>query len=433
MTYQETLDYLFVQVPMFQNLGAGAYKAGLETTLTLAEHWGNPHRKLTTIHVGGTNGKGSTASTISAILQSAGYKVGLYTSPHLVDFRERIRINGEQVPKEFVIQFVEDYLSQKDLTALRPSFFELSTIMAFTWFAKQNVDIAVIEVGLGGRLDCTNIITPLLSIITNISLDHMALLGDTEAKIAEEKAGIIKKGVPVVIGSAQGEVLKVFKDKASEAGSVLTLASETKGYHGATIHSDGIDYIGTKWGDIRGELSGDCQLENTSTVLAALEYITPHFPKIDAVAVREGFGNVCRLTGLAGRWMELQHSPVRVLCDTGHNIGGWRLLGPTLSKIAEDSDLHMVIGFVNDKDVTAIMDMMPRKARYYFATPSVARGRDAASTAATAAKAGIQGKAYETVAAAYAAARSASKAGDTIFVGGSTFVVADLITCTNTF
>lgn len=433
MTYQETLDYLFVQVPMFQNLGAGAYKPGLETTLLLADRWGNPHKQLTTIHVGGTNGKGSTASTLSAILQSAGYKVGLYTSPHLVDFRERIRVNGEPVPKEYVVRFVEKYLSQKDLTELHPTFFELSTIMAFAWFAEQKVDVAVIEVGLGGRLDCTNIISPIVSVITNISLDHMALLGDTEAKIAAEKAGIIKEGVPVIIGSAEGEVLKVFEDKASETGSALTLASADKGYQTAIMHNDGIDYIGTEWGDIRGELCGDCQRENAATVLAALKHITPHFPKIDAEAVKQGFANVCRFTGLAGRWTELQSIPVRILCDTGHNIGGWRWLGPALEKISTDSNLHMVIGFVNDKDVTAIMGKMPRNARYYFATPSVARGRDAASTAQTAAEAGLHGDTYETVAAAFAAAESASKAGDTIFVGGSTFVVADLLTCRDTF
>jgi len=433
MTYQETLDYLFVQVPMFQNLGAGAYKPGLDTTLRLAAHRGNPHLNLKTIHVGGTNGKGSTASTISAILQSAGYKVGLYTSPHLVDFRERIRINGEPVSKEFVTRFIADYMEHKELVDLHPTFFELTTIMAFSWFAEQKVDVAVIEVGLGGRLDCTNIISPLLSVITNISLDHMALLGDTEAKIATEKAGIIKAGIPVVIGSAEGEVLKVFEDKADEVGAKLILASECKEYKEAISHYDGIDYLDTKWGDIHGELSGECQRENAATVLATIDLLVPHLPKIDSEAVRHGFANVCKLTGLAGRWMELRHSPVRVICDTGHNIGGWRWLGPTLAGIAEQGTLHMVIGFVNDKDVSAIMNQMPRKARYYFATPSVARGRDALSTAQTAREAGLEGEVYETVAAAFAAAESASKAGDTIFVGGSTFVVADLITCIDTF
>ena len=305
MTYKETIDYLFAQVPMFQNLGAGAYKPGLETTLKLAEHWQNPHERLTTIHVGGTNGKGSTASTLSAILQAAGYKVGLYTSPHLVDFRERIRINGEPVPEQFVVRFVDEYISNNDLVNLHPTFFELTTIMAFAWFAEQKVDVAVIEVGLGGRLDCTNIITPILSIITNISLDHMALLGATEAKIAVEKAGIIKNGVPVIIGSAEGDVLKVFEDKAAETGSSLTLASADKVYQDAVVHKDSIEYKGTRWGDIRGELCGDCQRENAKTVLSALNHIVTRFPDIDASAVKQGFANVCKLTGLTGRWTEL--------------------------------------------------------------------------------------------------------------------------------
>ncbi len=428
MTYQETLDYLFVQVPMFQNLGAGAYKPGLETTLKLASHWGDPHKSLKCIHVGGTNGKGSTASTIAAILQSAGYKTGLYTSPHLVDFRERIRVDGEPVSKEFVVDFVSEYLATPSLTALHPTFFELTTVMALAWFVKEKVDVAVIEVGLGGRLDCTNIITPLLSVITNISLDHMALLGDTEAKIAAEKAGIIKAGIPVVIGSAEGDVLDVFEKKASSVGAPLVVASKQREYTEARVHDDGIDYIGTAWGDLRGELCGDCQRENAATVLSALRFIEPHFSKIDKEAVTQGFGQVCKLTGLAGRWMELSHSPVRVLCDTGHNIGGWRWLGPSLSKISETGTLHMVLGFVNDKDVNAIMDQMPRNAHYYFAKPSVARGRAAISTAETAAQHGLKGEVYETVAEAYKAAMEAAGEGDTVFVGGSTFVVADLMT-----
>ena len=225
MTYQETLDYLFVQVPMFQNLGAGAYKPGLDTTLKLAAHFGNPHRELTCIHVGGTNGKGSTASTLAAVLQAAGYRVGLYTSPHLMDFRERIRVDGETVSKEFVVDFVAEYLASPALTALSPTFFELTTIMAFSWFASRNVDVAVIEVGLGGRLDCTNIITPVLSVITNISLDHTALLGDSEELIASEKAGIIKPGIPVVIGAAEGGVRRVFEEKAASVSAPIIFAA----------------------------------------------------------------------------------------------------------------------------------------------------------------------------------------------------------------
>lgn len=427
MNYQETLDYIYAQVPMFQNLGAGAYKPGLQTTLTLAEHWGNPHKQLTCIHIAGTNGKGSTASTIAAILHAAGYKVGLYTSPHLIDFRERIRVDGTPVSKDFVVDFVADYLADEELKALHPTFFELTTIMAFRWFADQNVDVAVIEVGLGGRLDCTNIITPILSVITNISLDHTAILGNTEAEIAAEKAGIIKPGVPVVIGNAEGEVLEVFKSKASQTESTICVASLEKPYKSAEITDDGIIYTGTRWGDFKGELCGDCQRENAATVLCALQFITPHFPKIDSEAVTTGFGNVCSLSGLAGRWMELCHTPVRVICDTGHNIGGWRWLGPALKKIAGSGTLHIVIGFVNDKDVTAIMQQMPQTATYYFATPSVQRGRASESTAETALACGLTGKAYKSVAEAFEAAQMAARDGDTIFVGGSTFVVADLL------
>lgn len=427
MTYQETLDYLFVQVPMFQNLGAGAYKPGLDTTLKLAAHFGNPHRELTCIHVGGTNGKGSTASTLAAVLQAAGYKVGLYTSPHLMDFRERIRVDGETVSKEFVVDFVAEYLANPALTALSPTFFELTTIMAFSWFASRNVDVAVIEVGLGGRLDCTNIITPVLSVITNISLDHTALLGDSEELIASEKAGIIKPGIPVVIGAAEGGVRRVFEEKAASVSAPIIFAANQNLYDQAIINNNGIDYKGTEWGDFKGELCGDCQRENAATVLASLDILKKHFPATNSAAVAKGFGHVCELTGLAGRWMEICHSPARVLCDTGHNIGGWRWLGPALTRLATSGTLHMVLGFVNDKDVTAIMGQMPHHARYYFATPSVARGREASSTAETAKAQGLEGSAYQSVADAFAAAKSQAVEGDTIFVGGSTFVVADLL------
>lgn len=429
MDYKETLDYLYGQVPMFQNLGAGAYKPGLDTTEALSRHWGDPHKRLrATIHVGGTNGKGSTAHTLAAILQSAGYKTGLYTSPHLVDFRERIRIDGTPIAEEAVTRFVEEYMAEPSLTALHPTFFELTTIMALDWFARKDVDVAVIEVGLGGRLDCTNIITPVVSVITNISLDHTALLGHTEPEIAVEKAGIIKAGVPAVIGNAAGEVRKVFADKAAAVGAPLTVASEHR-YFTEAVHNDTrIEYRGTAWGDIEGELCGECQTENTSTILAALEVLKDSFPGIDAAAVRRGFGSVCELTGLSGRWMTVEESPVRIICDTGHNIGGWRWLGKTLRDIAAHSRLHMVLGFVNDKDVDAIMQQMPTGASYHFATPSVKRGRPAAETAAAAAAHGLHGSCHDTVADAVAAARASAAEGDTIFVGGSTFVVADLLT-----
>lgn len=432
MDYKETLEYLYSQVPMFQNSGAGAYKPGLDTTLTLAKAWGNPHQGLRCIHVGGTNGKGSTTHTIAAVLQSAGYKVGLYTSPHLVDFRERIRVNGEPISREFVMDFIERFRADSSLTALQPTFFELTTIMAFAWFRLQNVDYAVIEVGLGGRLDCTNIISPMICAITNISLDHTALLGNTEEAIAREKAGIIKPGVPVVIGSVQGVVRKVFEDKAKEVGAPIIFAEDTHIFKTALQHNNNIEYSGTPYGDISGELTGDCQPENTATVLNVLQ--AAKIPGINDAAVKNGFANVCSLTGLMGRWMHIKGLPCEVICDTGHNIGGWRHLGPSLKRIAAHKDLKMVIGFVNDKDVNAIMEQMPADADYYFATPSVARGRDSESTMEIAEEHALYGEAFHDVASAFEAALDDIDEEYTdaaIFVGGSTFIVADLLTYLN--
>lgn len=413
---------------MFQNLGAGAYKPGLDTTRRLLEYWGNPHLKLNKcIHIAGTNGKGSTAHTTAAILQSAGYRTALYTSPHLLDFRERIRIDGIPVSKEFVVDFVEDYLQNPELVALHPTFFELSTVMAFKYFAESNVDAAVIEVGLGGRLDCTNVITPLVSVITNISLDHKALLGNTEPEIAREKAGIIKQRIPAVVGHAAGDVRRVFEEKAASINAPIVFAEDSPAFIQANLERDGIEYIGTSYGNIYGELSGECQKENTNTILHVLDVIKPYFLEIESDSVKRGFAEVCELTGLMGRWMQKTVDGVRVICDTGHNIGGWEHLGPSLSDLSEQSGLHMVLGFVNDKDINAIVNCFPRKAKYYFCCPSVKRGRAATETSAVAADHGIQGFAYETVEDAYRAAMGNACPGDTVFVGGSTFVVADYL------
>lgn len=423
--YADTLDELYNDYAAFHKIGAGAYAPGLGTTLTLADALGNPHKRFKTIHVGGTNGKGSTAHTLAAVLQRAGYKVGLYTSPHILDFRERIRIDGEMIGKAEVVDFVGRLKGVQG--QLHPSFFEATTLMAFDAFARAGVDIAVIEVGLGGRLDSTNIIEPLLSVITNISLDHTALLGDTEEAIAAEKAGIVKPGVPVVIGNAEGEVRKVFERRAAETDSEIFFAKEQNAYAEAIHSANGIEYRGTAWADIRGELCGDCQAENAATILTALRVLQGSLGPIPAAAVREGFAAVCALTGLAGRWMNVPGQGVKVLCDTGHNIGGWRYLAPGLERLAQNGALHVVLGFVNDKDVDAIMALLPRQAHYYFATPSVERARPAASTASIAAAHGIAGIAYDDVASAFTAARQAARSEDTIFVGGSTFVVADLL------
>ncbi len=432
MNYSEAIEWLYEQVPMFQNLGAGAYKPGLDSTIALAKEAGNPQNEFPTIHIAGTNGKGSTAHTIAAILQSAGYKVGLYTSPHLVDFRERIRVDGEKIDPEFVAGWIRRICRLYPDAGATFSFFELTTIMAFCYFAWQKVDVAVIETGLGGRLDSTNIITPVLSVITNISKDHTAQLGNTLTEIAREKAGIIKPGVPVVIGRAEGEVRDVFVRAAAENNSPIVFASEVRPGFEGNVSGEMMHYADGRWGAFDGALTGACQSENAATVLAAVDMIADRFPAIDAAAVAAGFADVCRLTGLMGRWMWLPDAPVPTVCDTGHNEGGWQWLGPQLARLADERNLRIVAGFVNDKDIASILSLMPANATYYFATPSVKRGLDSRQTAAVAASLGHPGCAYATVADAYRAALADSNpATDTIFVGGSTFIVADLLALRN--
>lgn len=418
--YQQTIDWLFSQVTMFQNVGAAAYKPGLEGVKTLCDAFGNPHKSIKTIHVGGTNGKGSVSSLIASVLQEAGLKVGLFTSPHLIDFRERIRINGEMISESAVVDFIERYRAKQ--LDYQPSFFELTTVMAFDWFASNDVDISVIEVGLGGRLDSTNVITPRLSIITNISLDHTALLGNTHEAIAREKSGIIKQGVPVIIGHAEGSVAKVFVEKAASLDAPIRFADRNLHWSEIERNDNVIAYRNTPWGDIISPLTGDCQLENAATVFAALDELGV----TDIEAVKRGFSNVIKNTGLRGRWTILSANP-RIICDTGHNPGGWSWLGGQLQRISDSGPLYIVAGFVNDKDVNSILSHMPKNATYYWATPSVARGRDAALTRRDAAGAGLKGNAYDSVAEAFNAAKEAASCDATIFIGGSTFVVADFL------
>lgn len=422
LTYDNAIDFLYTQIPMFQRMGANAYKPGLDTSIALDKAFGNPHSRFPSIHIAGTNGKGSTAHTLAAILQSAGYKVGLYTSPHLVDFRERIRINGEMISHSAVVDFVNRYRTlQLDC---QPSFFELTMTMAFEYFAKEKIDIAVIETGLGGRLDSTNIISPILSIITNISFDHTAFLGDTLTAIASEKAGIIKRNTPVVVGEASGDVKQIFFDKSTEMNSPIKFADENKAFSSAELTPDGYLYHNTPFGNITGELTGECQQKNTATILSAIEQLRLIGWEITPDAVKQGFANVCNLTGLAGRWMELQQSP-RVVCDTGHNVGGWEYLSRQLSQV--EGKLHMVIGFVNDKDISHILDLMPHNAKYYFTRAEIPRALSADEVKAIALAKGLKGEAYATVAEAYQKAIVSASATDTIFIGGSTFVVADLL------
>lgn len=424
MTYEETITYLYNSAPLFQNVGGDAYKEGLETTLTLDKHFGHPHRKFRTIHVAGTNGKGSCSHTLAAILQSAGYKVGLYTSPHLVDFRERIRVNGEMIPRQRVIDFVEQHRSFFE--PLHPSFFELTTAMAFNYFAEQNVDVAVIEVGLGGRLDCTNIIRPDLCVITNISFDHIQFLGDTLAKIAAEKAGIIKPGIPVVIGETTPETKPVFMETAQKQGAPIHFAEEEQ-LVVSHLPQNGKNYYWTRdYPHLEGELGGLCQVYNTNTLMSAIRVLTSIGYKIEEEHVRRGFANVCALTGLMGRWQKIQESPA-AFCDTGHNKAGIELILKQLS-IQKYHHLHIVIGMVNDKDIRGVLDMLPRNATYYFTKASVSRALNEREVQRLAKEvAGLEGNTYPNVKEAFEAANANAQKDDFIFVGGSTFVVADLL------
>lgn len=426
MNYSEAIDFLYNSLPMFQNIGAGAYKPGLEGVSALSAAFGNPHRQLRCIHVAGTNGKGSTSSLIAASLTASGHRTGLYTSPHLLDFRERIRIDGQMITEEEVTDFVERYRAMSP--GLKPSFFELTTVMAFEWFARQEVDYAVIEVGLGGRLDSTNIITPLISVITNISLDHTALLGDTLPQIASEKAGIIKPGVPVIIGEAEGEVRQVFEQKARSCSAPVTFVSDSLPYVSISHRRGAIDYFPTPFGDsLSCTLTGDCQPVNAATAMTALRQLRDDLGvELTDEGVARGFSEVTTLSGLAGRWMKVSDSPLTI-CDTGHNTGGWSYLSRQLAELAAERPLHMVIGFVSDKDVSGILRMMPRNARYYITRASVDRAMAADQLAAKAADAGLQGSVYPTVAEAYSAAARGAGAAGAVFVGGSTFVVADLL------
>jgi len=428
MTYQETINYLFMSAPLFQNVGGDAYKEGLYNTHQLDEHFGHPHQHYKTIHVAGTNGKGSCSHTLAAILQASGLKVGLFTSPHLVDFRERIRVNGEMLSEQYVIDFVEQH--RNFFEPLHPSFFELTTAMAFKYFAEQHVDVAVIEVGLGGRLDCTNIISPEVCIITNISFDHVMFLGDTLAKIASEKAGIIKTEIPVVVGETVKETKPVFEIKAKEMKAPIFFAEEEKE---VIMHrfskKGGINYQTEKYGKVYGELGGYCQQKNTSTILCAISRLKEKGFTLSDEHIREGFSHVCEMTGLMGRWQTLRTNP-KVVCDTGHNAGGFRWITRQLNNV--HAPMRIVFGMVNDKDISGVLSMMPRHATYYFCQASVKRALPHEEIKLKAKTYGLMGKSYPTVAQAYRAALNDAHKDDFIYVGGSSFVVADLLSMKET-
>ncbi|MBR4389330.1 MAG: bifunctional folylpolyglutamate synthase/dihydrofolate synthase [Prevotella sp.] len=433
MSYKETIDYLFKSTPVFEKVGAVAYKPGLDTTLALDKHLGCPHRSFKTIHVAGTNGKGSVSHTLAAILQAAGHRVGLFTSPHLVDFRERIRVNGEMISEQEVVDFVA--LHRSFFEPLHPSFFELTTAMAFWYFEKQEVDIAVVEVGLGGRLDSTNIITPILSIITNISFDHTQFLGHTLEMIATEKAGIIKEGVPVVIGEANENTRPVFARTAFERRAPIIFAEDDKIVVGNLAKdSDSPSYVvdlyindGKRHGKNRVayELRGYYQEKNANTVLWACEKLRQDGWIKGLEEIRKGFAHVCEMTGLVGRWQQLRKQPT-VICDTGHNVGGWEYLSAQLKR-QDCRTMRIVFGMVDDKDIDTVLGMLPTDAVYYFTQATTHRAIPSTIVAEKAANHGLDGKPFATVADAYQAALADAGTDDFIFVGGSSYVVADLL------
>lgn len=412
---------------MFERVGAVAYKEGLYNSEELDRHFDHPHRKFKTIHIAGTNGKGSCSHTIAAILQAAGLKVGLYTSPHLVDFRERIKINGKCISKDSVVRFIEE---ERDFfEPLHPSFFELTTALAFKYFAEQKVDVAVIEVGLGGRLDCTNIITPVLSVITNISFDHTQFLGNTLAKIAGEKAGIIKEGVPVVIGEANDETRPVFTQKAKEQGCSIIFAEDVPQVVASYLQENGgISYNTVSFGEIHGELSGIYQEKNANTVLCAMKLLMENsvFPALNEASVKTGFANVVEETGLLGRWQTLHLHPA-VICDTGHNVGGWQYLCKQL-QMQKCRKMRIVFGMVDDKDVNTVVGMLPKSAIYYFTKASTKRAISETDIMKLGVESGLEGRCFKDVPAAYNQALEDSSENDFIFVGGSSYIVADLLT-----
>lgn len=440
MNYTETLDFLYTKLPMFSRQGASAIKKDLTNTLLLCEALDNPHKKFKTVHVAGTNGKGSVSHMLAAILQTAGYKTGLYTSPHLKDFRERIRINGEMIAKKAVVNFVRENMALMD--KVQPSFFELTVALAFAYFAHEKVDIAIIETGLGGRLDSTNVITPVLSIITNIGHDHLDLLGNTMEKVATEKAGIIKSGIPVIVGEKQDDIAFVFEKKAAEMDSPVSFASDEWLAERSQMREAGSKMLGVVAKPISHspfaishspfpiyhyqlDLPGLYQLKNLATVLSAVFALNNSgYPVLNEQLIL-ALKNVKGLTGLQGRWQTLSHNPLTIT-DTGHNAEGIQEVIRMIETI-EYTHLHIVLGMVNDKDHSAVLNMLPKNGRYYFCRPNIPRGLDAQSLQIKAESSGLHGQAFSSVKEAVKAATASAIPSDFIFIGGSTFVVAEVV------
>ncbi len=429
MNYKQTLDFLFSQLPMYQRSGKAAYKANLDNTLALDNYFHSPHKKFKSIHVAGTNGKGSVSHSLASVLQEAGYKVGLYTSPHLKDFRERIKINGQCISESEVVDFVHDH--QEIIQQIKPSFFEMTVAMAFHYFATQKVDVAIIEVGLGGRLDSTNIISPDCSIITNISKDHTALLGNTIEQIAREKAGIIKPNIPVIIGESQPKSKAVFLEKSTLENAPIVFADEVYKVTTNTnsIHSTQILHISKNnipvYDDLEIDLLGNYQSKNMCTVLSAIDILKEKDYKITQANIYNGLSQIVKNTGLLGRWQIIGNNPLMV-CDTGHNKAGIALITEQLRHTAYKK-LHIVIGMVNDKEIDEVLELLPQNASYYFTKPNIPRGLDAKILQEKAKKYHLQGEIYPSVSEAKKNAKKLSSPNDLIFIGGSTFVVAEAI------
>ncbi len=429
MDYKESLEYMFNQFPMFHRVGAAAYKANLDNTIALLNLLDNPQHTFKSIHIAGTNGKGSVSHYLAAILQSAGYKTGLYTSPHLKDFRERIKINGEMISEEKVCQFINTFYD--DFSELKPSFFEMTVGMAFQYFSDEKVDIAVIETGLGGRLDSTNIINPELSLITNIGYDHTQFLGDTLAKIATEKAGIIKPNTDVVIGETHPDTKDVFIAKAKQEKALIHFADQEYNTVNYSYDNDVdlfvlMEEIKTKKElKIHSGLKGIYQLKNITTALTAATLLQHNFNKITDEAILNGFENVITLTGLMGRWHTLATSPLTI-CDTGHNVDGIKEVLNQI-KLTPHQHLHFVLGMVNDKDIDKVLDLLPKDAVYYFCKADIPRGLDQHLLQEKAIAKQLKGEVYNSVKEALYTAQHTANANDLVFVGGSTFVVAEVV------
>jgi dihydrofolate synthase / folylpolyglutamate synthase len=430
MTYEETLEYLFKQLPMFHRIGPAAYKANLDNTHAIMQLLDHPEKDFRCIHIAGTNGKGSTSHMLAAILQQSGYKTGLYTSPHLKDFRERIKIDGKMIEKSEVVKFVKKY--QSDFEKIEPSFFEWTVGLAFDYFSRKDVDIAIIETGLGGRLDSTNVVIPLVSLITNVQWDHMNLLGNTLPKIAREKAGIIKKNIPVVIGATQKESSNVFKTFANKLNAPIYFADKIfkveqdeeecdSGSQSLHVNKNKSTYLK----NLQLDLGGHYQLKNIPAVLLAAELLEEKGFHINRKNIRKALQSVKKITGFAGRWQILNKHPL-IIADTAHNVDGISEVIQQLSK-QPYTKLHMVIGMVNDKDISRILKMLPKKATYYFCKPNIPRGLDVLHLKKEALKDGLKGKSFANVSKAFDAAKRNAGKNDLIFIGGSTFVVAEAV------